>query len=170
MDLVLTERLRSDLKKPFGELFDSVDEIKEQLHSKYIISVGDKISEALIERGILPHICIFDGKTKRVEIDTPNITEFEAVKVRIRNPPGHITREAFTALEKAISSEERTKVFVEGEEDLLSLAAASLAPEGAVVLYGQPDEGVVVIEVNANTKQRIEKIFCEMSKISQNEN
>ncbi len=48
-------------------------------------------------------------------------------------------------MRKALERPGATKIRVVGEEDLLSLAAAKDAPNGAVLLYGKPKQGVVVI-------------------------
>ena len=41
------------------------------------------------------------------------------------------------------------KIVVEGEEDLATLPAILYAPPGSVVVYGQPDEGSVLVKVNS---------------------
>jgi uncharacterized protein (UPF0218 family) len=43
---------------------------------------------------------------------------------------------------------------VEGEEDLLTLVAMAVAPLGSFVIYGQPGEGLVVVEVDDAAKNR----------------
>jgi len=47
------------------------------------------------------------------------------------------------------------RIFVRGEEDLAALPAILLAPEGSVVLYGQPDEGVVFVSITKSKKEEI---------------
>ena len=43
-------------------------------------------------------------------------------------------------------------IFVEGEEDLAVLPLVLAAPLGVIILYGQPKEGVVLREVDAQAK------------------
>jgi len=43
-------------------------------------------------------------------------------------------------------------VYVEGEEDLLTLPVIVLAPESTAVIYGQPMEGLVIVEVTSHKK------------------
>jgi len=88
--------------------------------------------------------------------------KYPAEELHVKNPAGGITSEAFNAIKDALTSKKKTKIFVEGEEDLLILAAINQAPMGTYVLYGQPDEGAVLVEVNAKTKDLVEKIFAEM--------
>ena len=58
-------------------------------------------------------------------------------------------------MEKAIQPNRRTRVLVEGEEDLLTLAAVLCAPLGSLVVYGQPREGIVVIKVTELMKETV---------------
>lgn len=161
--MVLPEKLRDELKKPFGRLVTNLGDAKDSFISRYIISVGDKVTENLLAVGISPDICVCDGKTRRISFGIhPSVKGLAAHEVRIKNPAGRITPAAFTALGEAVSSGKRTKILVSGEEDLMTLAAIKLAPAGAVVLYGQPDVGAVMVEVNDKTKKDVEKILEEM--------
>ncbi|MEM4069082.1 MAG: DUF359 domain-containing protein, partial [Thermoplasmatales archaeon] len=49
--------------------------------------------------------------------------------------------------DEAIRSKGNTIIEVEGEEDLASIPAIVLAPDGAIVIYGVPDKGIAVYEV-----------------------
>jgi GTP-dependent dephospho-CoA kinase len=163
MDLVLPESLRAGLKKPFGKLYPGIDAITSLVEGKTVIAVGDKVTDGVITKGITPQVCVYDGRTKRRKIGIPNsILKYDARAVSVKNPAGQITGDAFAALGDALATGVRTKISVSGEEDLLALAAIRLAPAGAYVIYGQPDEGVVLVEVNAKTKDLVEKIFAEM--------
>jgi hypothetical protein len=163
MDRVLPKSLRARLKKPFGKLYPSIGEAAAILEKQTITAVGDKVTEILITRNISPWVCIYDGKTKREEIAIPEaVKAFPARLVPVKNPAGEITDDAFQALKDAYASKEKTKIFVAGEEDLLTLAAINLAPVGTYVIYGQPDKGLVAVEVNAKTKKKVEKILAEM--------
>lgn len=162
-DLVLPKYLRKKLKKPLGRLVSNLDEIHDALISRYIISVGDKITESLLERKILPEICVYDGRIKRIKIEIPEvIKKFHAHEIHIKNPRGHLSQDAFKAIGEALASEVRTKIVVDGEEDLITLVAINLSPLNTLVLYGQPDEGIVVVEVNDNIKKKVEKILERM--------
>lgn len=163
MDLVLPERLRPALKKPFGELVPDLAGSRAALGSKYIIAVGDKVTETLLSMGVTPAVCLYDGKTRRKDIGVaPAIKEYNAREIRVRNPAGAISAEALRAIEDAIRSKEKTRILVDGEEDLLTLAAVKLAPENAIVIYGQPDAGAVLIKIEEKTRKKIEEILEEM--------
>ena len=55
---------------------------------------------------------------------------------------------------------------VDGEEDLLTIVAVLLAPYGSMVMYGQPKQGVVVLEVKEEVKKRFREIIGRMKKVN----
>jgi len=164
----LTPQLRKKLKKPLGTLFcGSLEEtmamvktlIEEKKPAK-IVTVGDRVSQDLFNHNMLPTVLIVDDKIMRKEIPPISATAEKAINVT--NPPGTITEEAWSAIEKAMESYQRTKIIVDGEEDLLTLVAILTAPDGSLVLYGQPHEGVVVVKATAEMKRKIREIVDAM--------
>ncbi len=163
--LKLTPLLRRKLKKPFGRLFKDIEDIKTEIDSQIIICVGDKVSEEALRAGIEPKIIVYDGKIMRRDVKIPDIIKnFEGREIRIKNPAGYITPEVFDVLDRILNSKPqfRFKIFIDGEEDLVSIAAINLAPVGSLVIYGQPNEGLVLVRVDKNRKERIEKIIRQM--------
>ncbi len=163
-DLKLPEHLREKLKKPFGNLIREWD--KSNLKSSgLIICVGDKTSEKVLGSGVIPKICIYDGKIMRREIKIPEmIDNFNAEKIHAKNPAGYLTRDLFDSVRRALNSGGNFKIFVDGEEDLATLAAIYLAPISSLVLYGQPKEGIVMVNVNKKSKEFVNGILDEMIK------
>jgi uncharacterized protein (UPF0218 family) len=51
---------------------------------------------------------------------------------------------------------------VDGEEDLASLAAISLAPGGVTVIYGLPNKGVVVVDATTANKKKVKEVLDRM--------
>lgn len=82
--------------------------------------------------------------------------------VNVENPAGTLTQEAVDVVRKALKSKGSTYIRVRGEEDLLTLAAVAYAPHNALVIYGQPDEGVVAVKVNQQMKSQVKKLIDEM--------
>ena len=62
-------------------------------------------------------------------------------------------------IKEAFSEAVPVRVFVKGEEDLLVLPVLVHAPENSVVLYGQPDEGLVIVPVNQEARDKANKIM-----------
>ena len=109
---------------------------------------------------------IFLYKTKRnIELDeaqTKIIESIDCHSVNIRNEAGTITDELINAIEEAIYSNKTTKIIVDGEEDLATLPAIKLSKNGAKVIYGMPDKGMVVVDVNQQTKERANRLLETM--------
>ncbi len=153
--------LRRELKKPFGRVLDDIREL--DIESGILICVGDRVSADALEAGLEPKIIVYDSRIKRESIKLPSsIRNHRAELVEVKNPAGYLTPEAFSALEKALGSDLGYKIFIEGEEDLVALAAIKLAPLGSLVIYGQPGEGLVAVEVDGVMKGKVDKIMEQM--------
>lgn len=156
----ITQKLREELKKPLGYVTDDTNEIPK---AKVTVCIGDFASKRLLKEGFKPDIIVYDGRTKRQDIGiAQEIKSHEGTQQKLINPQGELVKEAFTLFRKAFKSGEKTKIFVVGEEDLTALAAIKEAPNGAVIVYGQPNEGLVVVEVEDKIKNKITKIIKEM--------
>ncbi len=68
-------------------------------------------------------------------------------------------------IRKAISSEVKVGIIVEGEEDLLTIPAVLLAPNRAIVIYGQPGTGAVVVNINEESKKHYRNLAKQMEEI-----
>ena len=74
--------------------------------------------------------------------------------------------EVWTVMEKAIASQKRTEIRVDGEEDLITMVAVLCAPLNSFVIYGQPKEGVVVVRVTKERKEGMQGVVDRMERIS----
>ena len=159
MTLKITSILRKELKKPFGKVFKKIEE------KHPMITVGDYCSVKALEKNIVPDLMIYDGKVKRKPAPDmkKKLDKFPCKTIEVKNKPGTISDETWIAIELALK--EKTKIKVDGEEDLLVIPCVDLAKEGTTIYYGQPDEGIVKITVDKNTKKRIKKIIDEMEVI-----
>ncbi len=166
--LRLTPQLRTALKHPLGILIrgsfvETMKRLKDMVAEDdppNIIAVGDTVSKNLARNGFAPKLLIIDNKSKRKSTRPPRLLADRTVYVT--NPRGTITEEAETAVEDALKNHESFKIVVDGEEDLLTLVAVAHAPENSYVIYGQPDEGIVVIKVTADKKAEIAHILESM--------
>ena len=121
------------------------------------------MSQALLELGIKPHVMIIDGKAMRKQTKLPKAEPYN--KISVHNPAGMLTPQAWVAMEKALSQKEPTLIMVDGEEDLLTLVAVLKAPENALVAYGQPNEGVVIVKTDATAKHKANLIIEAMEPV-----
>ncbi len=152
--LKLPKHLRQELRKPLGQLHESIYSIKESLQKqleeeKLIIAIGDVTSMKLFENGITPQICIVDNYTKREPIEN-NLDHTENIKY-VDNPAGVLTDEFIELCIKSIKEASRNDpliIQVRGEEDLAVLPCVLNAPKDSFILYGQPNEGVVLVKTD----------------------
>jgi hypothetical protein len=128
-----------------------------------IISVGDIVSRNLHAHGFNPQLSITDNKCMRKRIPSGSYAAEHVVHVK--NPEGTITEEAIMAIKEELKSGSRTQIIVDGEEDLLTLIAVLHAPEGALVVYGQPNEGIVVVNVTSKKKAEAAGILKAMKMV-----
>lgn len=156
----LPQGLRKELARPYGFLFvnnEALFEFLKRTKSNFY-TVGDVVTSTVLERGLLPKIAIVDGKTKRV-IKTSMVDHSGFRILRVTNEPGLIRGTVLNVLRNALESNERLILEVEGEEDLLVIPLVIFAKEGDLVLYGQPNAGAVVLEVNALSRLRVKALF-----------
>lgn len=166
--LVLTREQRKELKKPIGALVkgaptETMRELAATVQNEkpvLVISVGDEVSSNMLKYGIQLHVMIVDNKIMREKTKPIGATGFDVVEVE--NPAGTLTPNAWRAVQQAVSNTQPTRILVDGEEDLLTLVAILEAPQGSLVVYGQPREGVVVTRVDKSTKQRVSRIVDAM--------
>jgi uncharacterized protein (UPF0218 family) len=161
-DIKLPDEMRETLKKPLGELIEgdgkvAASKVKEMLASSRAIVVGDASYENLLSVGVKPHMAVLDFKIKR----KPS-REYPA-KVSVPNPAGGITAALWKTIEENLDSGGVIKV--EGEEDLAVIPVVLEADFGDVVLYGQPDEGMVYIKVDEDIKQKIAVLLKVMQSL-----
>ena len=159
------------MKKPFGNLISGnrkeiASFLKETLTNgkyKYIITVGDEVISTFNSIGLHPKLYIYDEKIRRKSISK---TAPPSKIIKIKNPSGTLTEEALNSVKLALKSNVPLGLKVEGEEDLLTLPAILYAPLGALVAYGQPEEGVVLVKVTKGKKETVRKIIKKMRVIT----
>ncbi|MFA5944736.1 MAG: DUF359 domain-containing protein [Candidatus Thermoplasmatota archaeon] len=175
---VLPETLRRELGAAFGPIVQST-ELKAALDGvDTVLAVGDVVSLTLKTLGLTPRLFVCDYQTQRglgstVHRDAENektLYELELgswgdLAFRVRNPATTITREAWDAIRLGLQHDEGpVRVVVEGEEDLLGIPCFLEAPNGAVVLYGMPNQGVVVVRVDAAFKAKVAALLARFER------
>ncbi len=171
MAYAVTSQVINEFKEPFGSLLTGsfsetirkLEEIIRKDKPPKIITVGDTVSRNLHEHGIVPQVSITDSLSMRKKAQSRLFSNKTAVY--IKNPQGLITEQAIDAVEQALESPSNTQIIVEGEEDLLTLIAVLYAPENALVIYGQPHRGMVVVKVTTQKKAEAHAIWKAMKRI-----
>ena len=163
-DIKLPEEMRASLKKPFGTLIkgegdEAAARVKEMLAGERTIVVGDASYEHLMNVGVTPHLAVLDFNVKRKPYKKyPS-------KITVNNQAGEISALMWTAISEHLDS--GGIIGVEGEEDLAVIPAVLEADFDDVVLYGQPDEGMVFIKVDEDIKQKIAMLLKIMESLQE---
>jgi len=163
----INEKVMKDLKAPWGEIYKTA-ELIEKIKGRKVISIGDICSHKLIEKGIVPHICIYDNLTQRKDVSSKMKNFFEDHYdkiIKVENKAGTINPLAELSLISLIESKNPGAINIKGEEDLLTLVAMMHLPKNYVVVYGQPKKGAVLVEYSDDVKKKAKKIYDEMSEL-----
>lgn len=184
----ISDELRLKLKKPIGELIEGdPDNLQKVAHElkKYvrriqpvmISTIGDEVTLVCNRIDIEPNLAVIDYKVNRKrKYNSLSDLGFPKTYVRgtlanvvrtVRNPPGNITKTLVKAIsqtiKKYIQNNQNQIIRVLGEEDLSGVPAILLSPLGSIVLYGQPGEGMVVVEITEEKKQQMIKLIYKCS-------
>jgi uncharacterized protein (UPF0218 family) len=185
---ILPDSLRSQLAEPMGQLYTFIDDVPPerrilpllQQQNSLVVTVGDVVTDSLFSVHFYPNIAIIDNKTLRGEYKSNNLSNLETFYVR--NPPATITHSAWNMIHNLYksfkednirekmdlshhSNKENTKIVViDGEEDLLVIPCIMVAPIGSLILYGQPKQGIVIINVNKSVKETIANLLQKFEK------
>jgi GTP-dependent dephospho-CoA kinase len=160
--LKLPEDQRHLFTRPFGILYPSLDPVLPLLSGKLFYSVGDVVTEHLLLAGSPPVIAIIDGQTMRRPHNGVEIPEYQIINVK--NPAGCISDELIQATKDAVNSG-RIVIQVSGEEDLAVLPLALVSPINSLILYGQPGEGVVVLEISPQVREQAQAFLEKFENI-----
>ena len=166
---MLTEEARPSLKVPLGRLLHGkasqiYNEIARLISFKKpprVIFVGDAVSRNATAKRIRRDLMIIDNREMRGQ--TKAFDASAERTFRVRNEPSTIGLEAWAAVEDAVESGNAV-VIVDGEEDLLTLVAMMVAPLGSLVIYGQPDKGVVLVEIDEEARKKAKVLVQGMTR------
>ena len=162
----LPDSLRDQFKTPLGVLLPIGEDNKENIQkhlskNSYVITVGDQTTEKMINFGLTPSLQIIDGFEKRQKRNLPKLGN--ATELKINNPAAEITLESIGLIKKAFTMTSPVRITVFGEEDLLVLPVCIHAPDNSVVLYGQPNEGLVLVEITTEIRNKAQTLLDLMN-------
>ncbi len=158
--LTLPEEHRVAFKEPFGPVYTDPTDIIEAT-GRPIVTVGDVVTYHFEQAGYRPQLAVVDGLTKRDAVDQ-TIRKTLATRpnqISVPNPAGTITAELLDALLEALAGDAVTTIDVEGEEDLATVPAVLAATPSTTVVYGQPDAGMVAIQVQSENQGKFRDLL-----------
>ncbi len=152
------------LKEPFGILIHDDEITKEKIFSfikdsEKIITVGDTTTKKFLDFGFIPNLSIIDNKEKRIVVSDPIEYRVDE-QIFCKNKPGELDIHVIDIVKKLISLDfDRIQIIIDGEEDIVALPLFVNAPDNWTIFYGQPNEGMVVVKMDKNTRERASDIF-----------
>lgn len=149
--LKLNSEQTAKLKAPMSDLYSSLELVMEKYSPdefQYIL-VGDVVTNNADQLDLKSKLVIVDGQSKRKPFDS----SLPKADIYSQNQAGLIESGAVNAIKTALSANRSMRLQIEGEEDLLVLPCLLLSPLKSVVVYGQPEQGVVAVEVTTEAKK-----------------
>lgn len=169
MDYSLPSKLRGLLARAHGRLFGTIDDLlsKKIVEADSIIAVGDETTLNFLKKGVVPKLSIVDLKVGRKKIfDSIYDLGFSKGQsfATIENPPSTINKALTGAVNNYFHDGDSHSFVINilGEEDLAVLPATILAPLGYCVLYGQPGQGVILVNVTEEKKAEFLQILSRL--------
>lgn len=168
----LPDEMRLQLKKPLGKVIKNIKQIEKFIQDEnMLIAVGDITAINLFKIKARADISIIDYKTRRHTIDP----EDQKILSQLHNSSngliadnhsGIIERRAVGTIKKSfnnyIESSKKQVILINGEEDLLTIPVILLSPLESVVIYGQPESGIVVVRITEKVKKQTKHILSKM--------
>ena len=153
------------MKIPLGILLPENQTQKSEIQkylseNSYLITVGDRTTEKMIDFDLVPSLQIIDGQEKREKREPPK-SQY-TTELTVDNPAAEITPQSISVIKKALSMKSPVRIFVNGEEDLLVLPVCIHAPDNAVIMYGQPYEGLVIVQITAEIRNKVQTLLDSM--------
>jgi len=163
----LPQELREKLKIPLGVLIPDNQTSKENIlnhipKNSFLITVGDATTEKMHSYGIIPSLQIVDAQEKRVKRDPAKAGKV-STNLTCKNPAGEITEQSIEIIKQGLESKPPVRILIDGEEDLLVIPVCIFAPENAIIMYGQPNEGLVVVTITEEIKKKTKSILDAMN-------
>ena len=159
----LPDSLRDQFKTPLGHLIPESQANKSNIQkhlqeNSYLITVGDRTTEKMIAFGLIPSLQIIDNQEKRVKREPPK-NDNTYTELICDNPAAQITPQSIDSIKKAFASKTPVRLTVIVEEDLLVIPVCIYAPENSIVMYGQPNEGLVIVKVTTEIRNKTQRLL-----------
>lgn len=137
----------------------TLEEVSHLARTKKIVAVGDVTAGNLNKAGVPLLLEIVDLKTQRKE---DGIFPHVEGSIHVRNPAATLTAELFRHVEESLKKGRKTRIEVDGEEDLAVIPIIFYSDLNTVVVYGVPNKGMACIEIDENTKEYAKDLVKRM--------
>jgi len=159
----ISSEARTYLSKPLGKLYrpDGLEELRDTLYkaraSFKLASVGDRVTKTLIDWSITPDIAVIDCMERRRPVNIVDESLFNLI-IYVDNRRGMVNLSITDIIRKNLA---RAPILLKvgGEDDLVGIPVIMALDDGDIMLYGQPNEGIVLVEVTSKLKKRLEELI-----------
>jgi uncharacterized protein (UPF0218 family) len=117
------------------------------------------VTEIILKACLNPDIAVIDHRISRKPVKP---IQFKRDQVKVVNHAGTISVDAQQVLQDAVTLNKKIGIVVEGEEDLLVLPLMSIMPTKSIIVYGQPQEGMVVVKLTGERRRWAQKFMTFM--------
>ena len=155
---IVSDTIRREISRSNGEIC-SPEIILNRYAGRILCSVGDVTTRNLNSVSAEIFLQIVDLKTKRKSDGSFSHVEGS---LKVSNPPGVITHDLFIAIEKVFKEGKKTRIEVDGEEDLAVIPIIFYSKLDTVIAYGIPDKGMACLEVTQSLKEKIDDLLKRM--------
>lgn len=155
---VLPKDLRKLLSQPSGPVIGDLDEWCKSHDPSMVITVGDVVTKTFNDRKFGQLLSVVDFYIRRKKTHT-KITDlgfnFTIQTEKIGNPAGTLMPAIFRRMDAFFRRQKKRRyVFIiDGEEDLVVLPCLLAAPLDFIIVYGQPNQGMIAVPVTEETKK-----------------
>lgn len=174
--LYLPNSQRHYFKKPLGQLIGgskkniswaSLQAFNHLYYSHYplIATVGDISTQTFLLNNLPLNLAVFDHHCQRKTVASPfylRLKKQADFVYKASNLAGTLSTSATKTIINALvqlRNKSHGVIEVEGEEDLLVLPLVALSPLKSLIFYGQPDKGLVRIQVTEKIKAKAFKLL-----------
>ncbi|MFH1222428.1 MAG: DUF359 domain-containing protein [Candidatus Micrarchaeota archaeon] len=161
MLIQFSDDLKRQLKRPLGR-FTTVE--KAAATGRKLIAIGDETTINVLKAGLKPHLAVCDSRVKRKKLEKKKqlfIRKSLKLVGRYKNPPGTLSTAILSSAKKHLKR--GGLILIDGEEDLTALAYVLYGSSSHLILYGQPDEGLVAVKPEKEIKKKIRKLLAAAS-------
>ncbi len=152
-DIKLTAAAKEILRRPIGKAVGA--RVLKEMRGPLII-VGDISTAYCISHNVRFTAAYIDGRTKHHPYELSVVPPYTLHESSVENTAGTISQSAAKLLSQTSIDSTNAIYKIDGEEDLLSVAAVVLLPIGSHTVYGYPysPQSMRVITVTERTKVR----------------
>jgi len=141
-----------------------MSEVPEGVEALKTITIGDIAAQTFNAKKVGQFLSIIDFVVQR-QIKFHDVSELGFVHkniIKAIDPHGTITPELFQAIIKAFKTTNEKIILVDGEEDLAVLPVLLVSPLGFSIFYGQPNVGMVRIDITEEQKEKAYELTAKM--------